>query len=242
MNRIEQNYKKRLSSINAEVQALPAGSLIIRGKRYSHVVNEKETGITKNDGLIQKLCRKKFLQVLKKRMDKNISIISKANSKLANITPKEIIRALPAPFQTLPDDYFYHPKWKKWLALPLNQNSFEGREYETKNGILVRSRAEFMIATLLEEYGILYHYEAKLTLSGKTNYPDFLIINPYTGKVIIWEHFGSLHVPEYEQKMNKKMKLYQAHGYTPFETLIYTFEFNLNTRYLRSVIENIILA
>lgn len=100
-----------------------------------------------------------------------------------------------------------------------------------------------MIANLLEEYNIPYHYEIALQLGTQTKYPDFVIKNPYTGKTIIWEHFGALDQPVYEKNMNDKMQLYQKHGYKAFENLIYTFEFDMmnNQCRLKDLIEQIIL-
>ena len=117
-------------------------------------------------------------------------------------------------------------------------------KFAKKSEILALSRtskSEFMIAGQLDKYGILYLYEAPLILGKKTKFPDFLIIHPITGKLIIWEHCGYIHEPEYGKAMIKKMELYQAHGFIPFETLIYTFEFNINIPFLRRLIEKFIL-
>jgi hypothetical protein len=94
----------------------------------------------------------------------------------------------------------------------------------------------------LEENGIPYQYDVALTLDKKTIYPDFTIKNPFNGKLILWEHFGALNQPSYEQRMNDKMRLYMKCGYIPFETLIDTFEFDVGNRCrLLDLIEHIIL-
>ena len=98
-----------------------------------------------------------------------------------------------------------------------------------------------MIANLLEEHDIPYHYDAEITLATKKIYPDFVIKHPFTGENIIWEHFGALHQEGYEEKMNNKMKLYLKHGYVPFETLIYTFEFDvIGNRRLEDLVQGIL--
>ena len=236
------NYKKRLLAIDAELLTLPAGNLVVRGARYYHLVDGEEVGITQDVELVQRLFRKRYILALKKIIEKNILIISKAIGKLTNIAHEEIISTLPASYQKVETSNFFHPSVKQWLAKPQKENSYEGKKYETKNGTVLRSKSEYMIASLLEDYDILYRYEPALTLGGKTKYPDFIIIKPFTGEFIVWEHFGSLHEPGYEQKMNKKMELYLDQGLIPFKTLIYTFEFDINIRRLKSLIENIILA
>jgi len=240
--KIVEYYKKKLSAVNAELLTLPEGCLVIRGTRYYHVVDGKTIGITKNTSLVRLLYRKKYLLSFKKMLDKNISIISKPASKLHALTHEEIIRTLPASFQEAPSSHFLHSSIEPWLAKSYQKNSYAGRKLETKNGIEVRSKSELMIANLLEDYNIPYHYEAAFTLAGQTKYPDFIIKQPFDGKLIIWEHFGALHLPKYEETMNDKMELYLANNFIPFETIIYTFEFDMNTRRLKNLIENIILA
>jgi len=236
------NYKKELEAIEEELRKLPDGKLKKRRNFYYHVIEGKEIGITHNTKLIRQLCRKRYLQALKKRLDKNISIISRIVDKLDNTTYEGIINTLPASFQDLPSFHFHHSSIQPWLEKPYKENSHKGRKYETKRGILVRSKSELMIANLLEDYDIPYRYEDAITLDEQTKYPDFVIKHPFSGKTIIWEHFGALHQPGYEQEMNKKMELYLANGWISFETLIYTFEFDINTRRLKDLIENIILA
>lgn len=241
---IDQYYKKILSSVDAELLTLPAGRLVIRGTRYYHLVNGKEIGITRNTKLIRLLCRKKYLLVLKKLLEKNTS--SKSINKLVSIMPEEIIRSLPTSYQMMPISYFYHPSVEKWLAKPPRENTYKGRKYKISDDVVVRSKSEYMIASLLEEYkspyNFLYLYEPAVTLNGQTKYPDFSIIDLFTGKILIWEHFGALHIPEYAQEMNKKMEQYLENGYVPFETIIYTFEFDMNTQRLKNLIENVILS
>jgi len=235
-------FEELLSAVTAELLKLPAGRLVQRGKRYYHVVNEKEVGITKKPELIQQLRRKNCLLNLKKRLEKNVLIFSKAISNLVSINPEEIIRTLPASYQDVPISHFNHPTIEKWLARPRKENTFKGKKYEVKKGVKVRSKSEYMIACLLDEYGIFYLYEVVITLDGETISPDFIIINLFTGKIIIWEHFGALHESKYAKKMNTKMGLYLNHGFIPFETIIYTFEFDMNISRLKKLIEDVILG
>jgi len=237
-----QHFEKELAEVDTELVTLPAGNLIRRGSRYYHMVDGKEVGITKNIELIQSLYRKRFLLSLKKRLERNISIISRTVERLVSTMPNDIIESLPASYQERSLAYFHHPSMKKWEKKTHGENSYKGRKYETKNSVILRSKSEFMIASLLEEYNIPYFYESSITLKGQTKYPDFLIINPFSGKLIIWEHFGALHIQEYEESMTKKMQLYMSSGFIPFETLIYTFEFDMNTKRLRNLIENNILS
>lgn len=85
-----------------------------------------------------------------------------------------------------------------------------GKIYKTKNGELVRSKSEVIIANLLNEAGIPYEYEKKLFYSkDKWIEPDFTInIND---KEFYWEHLGMLGIEEYDNKWSKKKRIYEEH-------------------------------
>ena len=239
-----EDYQKESEEINEELQALPDGRLVRRGIYLSQMIDEKSIGISKNKELIRKLCRKKFISARKKKLKNNISVISPCVSKLDDLTPSEVIRSLPPTYHGMPISYFFHPSVEVFLAEPYEENvSFpEGKTFSTKNGVIVRSLSEVLIGNQLEEYEIPYRYEAVITLGREKKYPDFTIMNPFTGKVTLWEHFGGLHLDGYGKKMNDKMALYIKHGYISFETIIYTFDADVkNTPRLQYLIENVIL-
>ena len=239
-----ERQKKKLDSINRELSTLPSGRLSKKGTRYYQVISEKIVGITMNKKLIRQLARKKYLSTVKKELEKNIKTISTPINKITKINHDELVAKLPTTYQNLSVENFYHSTIAEWVAKPYQQNSYkpEERKYESKNGVKVRSKSELIIANLLDEYNIPYRYDAEMTLKGKRLCPDFMIRNPFTAELIVWEHFGALHLPEYEKTMNDKMERYFAQGLVPFETVIYTFEFDLNTNRLRSLIENVILG
>ena len=239
------NYEYELNDTIKKLQKLPDGYLKKRRKFYNHITDAGEIGITKNPTLIRLLRWKKFLLARKKQLENNIAAISHAVDNLDNRTPKEIIQSLSSAYQDAPITDFYHPSITDWLAAPYKENPIpiKGRRYFTKNGVQVRSKSELLIANLLEEYNIPYQYDCAIILGGKTKFPDFIIKRPSDGKLIIWEHFGGLNIPGYGEKMSEKMELYMQHGFTPLETLIYTFEFDVgNPRHLQNLIENIILG
>ena len=142
----------------------------------------------------------------------------------------------------LPDNLFYEsPEYKRLLkgqvsSLPEDYNEWayedfdkntqyaENLKVKTLRGDNVRSKSEAMIADALFRAGIPYRYECRLLLGGSMIYPDFTIKDPYTGEVIIWEHFGLMDSMEYIQSFSWKMKTYAEHGYIPNRNLIMTFE------------------
>ena len=217
--------KNQLTAIEKELEQLPSGYLVKKRKFLYHKIGKKEVGITNDKELIRQLARKKFL--LEQRKD-----ITK--------TPKEIINILPNSYKDLPLSFFYHTKFHQWIDRPEIKNSYPlTTTYYSKNGTVLRSKSELIIANSLEEYEIPYRYDNLLQLNGQKMYPDFIIKNPFTNKTIIWEHFGALNQPDYEQRMSNKMKTYLEQGLIPFDNLIYTFEFDLGR--INDIIEKIIL-
>jgi len=234
---------KEYDDICKELENMPEGRLVRRGNYFSQVIGNKNIVITKNIPLIKSLCRKKYLQARKKKLEQNLTATTRSR-RLVDITPQLIIKELPTTYQNLPQNYFYHPTVEEFLAkeYPTNTYKSENKSYHSNSGIPLRSKSELIIANELEAYDIPYRYEYPIKMGTQIKYPDFTVMNPYTGKYIIWEHFGAFHKEGYEANMTQKMKAYLARGYKPFETIIYTFEFDTQTPgRIKELIETIIL-
>lgn len=158
--------------------------------------------------------------------------------------PTEIISKLPSTFKTLPHNYFYHPTVALWHQKSYKQSTFklEDKKYDTNSGVLVRSKSELIIANILEEFGVLYQYQPEYVINGKKIYPDFVVRKTFTGETIIWEHFGALSKENYEAGMNQKMQAYFARGLLQFESIIYTFEFDLTRTRIEKLIKDLIIS
>lgn len=94
------------------------------------------------------------------------------------------------------------------IALYLGMDKFNlNCIYQTVDGNRVRSKSEVIICDLLAKEGIKYSYEKKLYYKD-SNYilPDFTIYSD-NGE-IYWEHFGMVGVEEYDEKMQKKLHIY----------------------------------
>jgi len=237
LTRVRENYQAELAQIDEELRGLPPGRLTKKRKFFYHVYEGKEVGITHNHGLIRQLCRKKLLLTWKRQLESHLS--GKDNVK--EMSPNEMIATFSDTYKSNPLDYFYHPDLADFLSKVYPKNSYPSEGYLSRSGIPMRSKSEVLIANRLEEAGILFRYEPLLKLGNQKLYPDFLIKNPFNGKTVIWEHFGSLNQEGYGQKMNEKMNLYLKHGYIPFETVIYTFEADIkSSQRLRFLIEEVI--
>ena len=98
-----------------------------------------------------------------------------------------------------------------------------GNNY-TRRGEHVRSKSEVFIADALDLAGIPYRYEASLVLPGGTVYPDFMLLDLKSQKVLYWEHLGMMGDSDYAQKAFKKINGYRDAGIFLGTQLIITWE------------------
>ena len=91
--------------------------------------------------------------------------------------------------------------------------------HKTKRGEMVRSKSEVIIANMLFDAGIDYHYEQPLPLKdGTERSPDFTITR--LGKTFYWEHLGMLQREDYRKSWDKKRKQYEENDIVEGKNLI----------------------
>jgi len=94
----------------------------------------------------------------------------------------------------------------------------ENRIHTTKNGFLVRSKSEVIVANELINAGVALtedSYEQKLCAKDDAyeyKLPDFTF--EHGGKKYYWEHFGMLAIEEYKKSTEAKLKWYEENGYS----------------------------
>ena len=115
---------------------------------------------------------------------------------------------------------------QQWENAPYQKpvKPYKGTLYRTLKGDLVKSLAEKEIANALFLAGIPYRYECGISFDGGRTYyyPDFTIMDPYTGNIYLWEHFGMEELNTYRNKNADKMYTYFLAGYIPGKNLICT--------------------
>jgi hypothetical protein len=94
--------------------------------------------------------------------------------------------------------------------------------HKALNGLYVRSKSEVIIANLLIQNNLEFHYE-KLIQVYEKNFlrPDFTF-NCYDGTTIIFEHLGMLHDEYYRKYWEKKEQVYTTIGYIKNKNLFLT--------------------
>lgn len=121
--------------------------------------------------------------------------------------------------------YDYLAQQKKDVPVKTKSAEFlaDKKIHKTPANVVVRSRAELVIATFLEMKGINYVYEKPLKLYLKTVAPDFTIRRASDGKMIIWEHFGMMDDPGYYESRMETLSDYHHAGWLPYDNFIATF-------------------
>ena len=108
-------------------------------------------------------------------------------------------------------DLFEAPK-----IVEVNEKFYEENLiHKTKNGIMVRSKSEVIIANMLYDSGYEnFLYEEKLPLGDSFKLPDFTIKDAASGLFVIWEHLGMLGNEEYRKAWESKKQVYEANGFS----------------------------
>lgn len=225
MSLLERN-QQQLNDLSKELAASPAGSLREKDGVFYQVLDRKFRSLRKYPVGFDQLCRKKLVALQLPALKKNVYALSLALESMSEMAPEGLLKQLSKGYHGIPIHHFYHPDALIFMREKYEVKTFREDEkvFTTTKGLKVRSKSEWMIATLLEQSGLLFRYEAKIWVNGVEIHPDFIIMNPFTGEIFIWEHFGGLAFDGYGGKVDDKIFLFQKAGYKPFKNFFFTFE------------------
>lgn len=170
-------------------------------------------------------------------LDDNIRLLREFTERYCDTDVESVRQRLPKQYIPLLTD-----------ILELNTNSIEARvqamrerkttipprhpealRITTFDGTLVRSRVEALLYERFCAAGFYVLYEYPIEYApGKYLCPDFLLIHPVTGQVILWEHLGRWFHAEnsrqYRDSFNWKTDIYRELGFIPGINLQMSFE------------------
>ena len=229
--------KKAISEARLEEGSFPEGRLRVSNGnnrvRFFHMTQYGDTQgeyITKeNRNIAERLAQKEynrcFLIKAQKELDsieRFISFMLKENADTAYDSLSVQRRKLVSPY--VQPDELYIREWQSQDFIP-NPYMAKNLIYDTKKGEKVRSKSEAILADMLFELGIPYHYEKPLYLAkGVVKYPDFSILHVPKREVIYLEHFGLLDNEEYLAVALRKLDEYRKFGIFPGKNLLFTYE------------------
>ncbi len=252
-NLIEELRKKDYSNVKDKITVKTVAGM----PYYVKLINGKQEYISKKDtktikSLSQKLYNTKTIDMAEKdkaQISECIDILSKDPS-------KSILDSIPKALHQFIDtgtniDNEYAKKWGDEIIQNKNPKKTE-KEYETPSGLIVKSKSEWMIAKILDDYKVPYYYEKPFDDYGSMYfgaprynlYPDFTCLNKRTGKTYYWEHLGKMDDVEYVSKNINRIMNYGAYGIYPGNGLIVTYESNsipFRYSYVSGLIEKFLL-
>ena len=116
--------------------------------------------------------------------------------------------------------------------------------HQTLKGELVRTKSEALVANLLYNKGIPYHYEENLELPEGVIAPDFKVAVRSENRFKLLEHCGLLGSDRYVRKFNWKLQTYIRNGYIPWRDVFFTFDDlngSIDTRAISQMMDNYFL-
>ncbi len=238
-----QYHKILLNSMKKEAEGLPKGYLVpktVNGKRYTYIrelQKEPSDRAAPADKIVNRynrlkaeaILRRRFLEKSIRQLENSIPRVEKFLKNHIPYDPQAVYNSIckGSVFINL-EEFFPNnsDNGEDESIKSVHDSEFfkEFKKHVTPKGAMVRSKSEALIAGIMELYGLEYQYEKRLTLAGRSFYPDFTMVNVLSGELIYWEHFGLTHDSEYRKAMAEKLAIYEQHGILPWKNLIITFD------------------
>lgn len=179
--------------------------------------------------LAKKLALKKYYMLKEMDLREEFAALSAFRRcfKTSKQRADQLLRKYPEVYALIKDEVNdLSVKAKRWSeeAYIGKKNYEEELIHETIDGHRVRSKSEVLIANELYYAGVSYRYECQHMIGGVSFYPDFTVLNPRTGRTLIWEHFGLAAKRDYMSETVGKLAHYAEHGLIHGRNFIMTYE------------------
>ena len=230
--------KKLLAIYRKELEQLPKGKLhckmikgVLRYYRWDEQHKEQIYIRKKDETLVGDLKHRRMLEEAVASMENNVRAQEKLLKEYKPYDPHSCQNRLGKVYQDIPEkDYGKKANPNAFFTYKGSRSNYRRDEliHKSAMGIMFRSKSEALIAELLYRYKIPFEYESELFLideSGKQRklLPDFKITLP-NGRVVYWEHFGRMDLPDYRAKNFERLAVYHYNHIFPPNNLIITME------------------
>lgn len=233
----QHNYvQSQIKDLQRKQKKYPEGKIIYSKKKrginwYISSDHKREYIKKDNKKIIEQLVLKKYETALLEEFQKEEKILEKYEKVLNNKISDQMLEQDSVFQKILLNSYQTRSqKIKSWQETLYEKSEYhkEGLIFEIENGEYVRSKSEALIALMLSKNQIPYRYENKLVINGITYWPDFTILHPQTGKIVLWEHLGKMDDLDYVKRNISKLENYCSSGWIPGINLIFTSETSEN--------------
>ena len=215
----------------------PPGRLRVshRGEKSSYYhcdSTENKNGIyipKSNLGFASALAQKQYDERIIEAAAQEMKALQGYLRNIPAMAVESIYDSLPASRQKLvipinePDEAYR----ARWLSQPLPYQStrMAAPALVTETGMLLDSKAEYVISTQLDKRNIAFIPQFPVYLEGnKIIYIDFKVLNLRTRSEFYWEHLGMLDSEEYRSKSLPRLNELIMNGYIPGKNLILSWE------------------
>ena len=253
-NKLKDNYEQK-RIVQARLACNVEGKLImstINGTlRFYWIVNDKRVYINRHQqDLLRALTLKYYNTKVLKELEEQTKELKKALNIIDGLeeapVPDYVYEKLqPEMKELVPKQDFTDEYVKSWQATKYTRKPVaEEIPFYTAKNEHVRSKSELIIANMLNDCNVPYHYECPLKLGRRPISPDFIVLNKRTKEVFIWEHFGQMDNDEYNEKALLKIEDYIKNGYPLGKKLLVTFEsskVHLNVQLVSKIIAEYLL-
>lgn len=228
------NLQKEIYELTKKIQDLPEGKVLcVQNGKYTKWYRSNGTKpiyIPKAEiETIRQLALKKYYEIQKSKYQKELKLVTRYLSFLEAIydDPEQILYQN-SPFQSFLKPYLHNSllEYEDWIHHDYQHSKSHPEKliHRTLAGHYVRSKSEAIIANTLFANKIPYRYECGLQIGDITFFPDFTLMHPKTRKILYWEHFGMMELPDYAKQAFHKLGKYSAYGIIPTIHMIITFE------------------
>lgn len=256
--RMKQTYEERKAKVS-DFEGVRMSISRKRNKDYYYLVKDdglEYLGNEKNE-TVQAIKEFRLCEKMLQITETNIYALKKFLKKYQWITPQLIQEKMPKTYLPLNlnenfEDKRFNKNWQRKMnaikkSYPVKRP--ENLIAETCDGTRVRSRAEALLYDMFVAMGFVVLYEFPVVINGITYCPDFLLMNPRTHKLYIWEHLGMWYHetrgPSYRQEFIQKTMQYAQIGFSLGYNLLTSYESPGGGIYLnplqelcRSILEN----
>lgn len=220
--------------LNKKLKSFPDGRIKVKSRNnrtYYYLSKGDSRDIflkTKDQGLIEDLIQKQYLEKVLSASIKEAEAWKSALDKLPGIAAEDVYdtlsderRKLVKPIIT-PIDRFV----REWEEKPYKKKVIgdDVPVYMTLKGERVRSKSEQIIADRLFLNGIPYKYECPLKVGSKIIHPDFTILKRSERKEVYHEHCGKLDETGYTKESLPRISNYILNGFALGDRLFLSLE------------------
>lgn len=211
--------------------------------QYCAIYKDETTGIIKRR-YINKTKKEKLRQALQvEYLFKSLPLLKRCEKALKSFIQNydflkilNLYAKMPQSKKQFVTPFIYDDKTfvEKWQAQDYERKPVSVDTFITLKKEAVRSKSEHIIANLLCQKNVPYHYEFPLKLkNGGILHPDFYCLNRRTRQVFYWEHFGMMTNRDYANDFVQRLSQYSQNNIFPGKNLLITTESDthpLNTR------------